>query len=77
MGAYAVDRLGELRQRALWQLQEVGVLMRAGHDDYGNGNGYHGRAYLNPHQLFLKSPTFEPGALGAVVVVPDGLGVGS
>lgn len=55
MGAYAVDRLGELRQRALRQLQELGVLMRAGHYDYGNG--YHGRAYLNPHQLFLHPST--------------------
>jgi orotate phosphoribosyltransferase len=36
-------------------MQELGVLMRSGHYDYGNG--YHGRAYLNPHQLFLHPST--------------------
>ena len=48
-------RQEERKRQALRQLQEVGVLMQAGHYDYGNG--YHGRAYLNPHQLFLHPST--------------------
>jgi orotate phosphoribosyltransferase len=50
-----VNRQDERRRLALRQLQELGVLMHAGHYDYGNG--YHGRAYLNPHQLFLHPST--------------------
>ena len=37
-----------LRQQALKKLQELEVLMRDGHFDYGNG--FHGRVYLNPHR---------------------------
>lgn len=55
MRTYAVNRQDELKRDALKQLQELGVLMRRGHYDYGNG--YHGRAYLNPHQLFLHPST--------------------
>ena len=55
MRAYAVNRQEEQRLHALRQLQELGVLMQTGHYDYGNG--YHGRAYLNPHQLFLHPST--------------------
>jgi orotate phosphoribosyltransferase len=44
----------ELGQQALRQLQEFEVLMRNGHFDYGNG--FHGRVYLNPHQL-LRHPS--------------------
>jgi orotate phosphoribosyltransferase len=50
-----VNRRDELRRQALKQLQEFGVLMRQGHFDYGNG--YHGRVYLNPHQLFRQPST--------------------
>ncbi len=45
-----MDRRGESREKALKDLQELEVLMLNGHFDYGNG--YHGRIYLNPHQLF-------------------------
>jgi len=45
-----VDRREEIREKALRDLQQSQVLMLDGHFDYGNG--YHGRAYLNPHQLF-------------------------
>jgi len=44
----------ERGQQALKQLQEFEVLMRDGHFDYGNG--FHGRIYLNPHQL-LQHPS--------------------
>jgi orotate phosphoribosyltransferase len=55
-GSEAVmTRTDERKRHALRQLQEVGVLMQAGHYDYGNG--YHGSAYLNPHQLFLHPST--------------------
>jgi orotate phosphoribosyltransferase len=45
-----MDRRQEIREKALRDLQQSEVLLRAGHFDYGNG--YHGREYLNPHQLF-------------------------
>lgn len=48
-------RAGELRRQALQKLEEFEVLMRNGHFDYGNG--YHGRLYLNPHQLFRYPST--------------------
>src|SRR5262249_8603845 len=46
----SMDRLADIRQKALDDLRQAGVLMLDGHFDYGNG--YHGRVYLNPHQLF-------------------------
>ena len=45
----------EPRRQALRKLQELEVLMRDGHFDYGNG--FHGRVYLNPHQLFRHPST--------------------
>lgn len=45
----------EPRRQALKKLQELEVLMRDGHFDYGNG--FHGRLYLNPHQLFRHPST--------------------
>ena len=50
-----MSRPDELRRRALQKLQEFEVLMRDGHFDYGNG--FHGRVYLNPHQLFRYPST--------------------
>ena len=50
-----MNRREELRRRALGKLQEFEVLMRQGHFDYGNG--FHGRVYLNPHQLFRYPST--------------------
>lgn len=55
MRAYALTRQDETKRQALKGLQDLGVLMRSGHYDYGNG--YHGRAYLNPHQLFVHPST--------------------
>ena len=45
----------DLRRQALRKLQDAEVLMRDGHFDYGNG--FHGRVYLNPHQLFRYPST--------------------
>lgn len=50
-----MNRTEERRQQALEKLQEFEVLMRQGHFDYGNG--FHGRVYLNPHQLFRYPST--------------------
>ena len=50
-----MDRLAATREKALEDLRQSGVLMIDGHFDYGNG--YHGRVYLNPHQLFRHPAT--------------------
>ena len=50
-----MDRREEIREKALKDLQGFHVLMLDGHFDYGNG--YHGRVYLNPHQLFRQPST--------------------
>lgn len=50
-----MTRTEELRRHALKQLEQFEVLMRNGHFDYGNG--FHGRVYLNPHQLFRHPST--------------------
>jgi len=42
----------EIREKAIGELQKHHVLMLDGHFDFGNG--YHGRVYLNPHQLFCQ-----------------------
>lgn len=50
-----MNRREDTRAKALKELQQSEVLMMDGHFDYGNG--YHGRAYLNPHQLFRHPST--------------------
>jgi orotate phosphoribosyltransferase len=57
-----------VRQRALKALQQSEVLMVNGHFDYGNG--YHGRVYLNPHQLFLEPSTIWRVAQDLLDVLP-------
>lgn len=49
------SRKDALRRQALGQLEQFEVLMRNGHFDYGNG--FHGRVYLNAHQLFRQPST--------------------
>ena len=71
MNVQAMNRQDELRRSALKQLQELGVLMRSGHYDYGNG--YHGRAYLNPHQLFLHPSTIWRLAQDLLATLPGDL----
>jgi len=50
-----IDRKLEIREKALKDLQHSEVLMLDGHFDYGNG--YHGRVYVNAHQLFRHPST--------------------
>src|SRR6476659_6036982 len=64
-------RRDELRRKALEALKEHEVLMLNGHFDYGNG--YHGRAYLNPHQLFRHPSTIWRFAQDLIDVLPSEL----
>jgi orotate phosphoribosyltransferase len=66
-----VTRREQLRANALMNLREHEVLMLDGHFDYGNG--YHGRAYLNPHQLFRYPSTIWRLAQDLLDVVPPAL----
>jgi orotate phosphoribosyltransferase len=66
-----VDKRAEIRGKALEDLQHSGVLMLNGHFDYGNG--YHGRAYLNPHQLFRQPSTIWRFAQDLLDIVPSDL----
>ena len=63
-----MDRRAESRERALKDLQQLEVLMLDGHFDYGNG--YHGRVYLNPHQLFRHPSTIWRFAQDLIDVLP-------
>jgi orotate phosphoribosyltransferase len=66
-----VTRRDELRQQALRQLEGFEVLMRNGHFDYGNG--FHGRVYLNPHQLFRHPSTIWRLAQDLLEILPGDL----
>src|SRR5688500_9223120 len=66
-----MDKRAELRVKALKDLQSSGVLMLDGHLDYGNG--YHGRAYLNPHQLFRHPSTIWQFAQDLIDLLPADL----
>src|SRR3954468_12323364 len=64
----SVDKRSELREKALKDLQHSEVLMVDGHFDYGNG--YHGRVYLNLHQLFRHPSTIWRFAQDLIDVLP-------
>ena len=66
-----MDRRADIRNKALKDLQESEVLMIHGHFDYGNG--YHGRVYLNPHQLFRHPSTIWRFAQDLIDVLPGDL----
>jgi len=66
-----VDKRTEIREKALKDLQQSEVLMLDGHFDYGNG--YHGRVYLNPHQLFRHPSTIWRFAQDLLDVMPGDL----
>ena len=66
-----MDKRAELREKALKDLQREAVLMIDGHFDYGNG--YHGRVYLNPHQLFRHPSTIWRFAQDLLDVMPSEL----
>ena len=63
-----MDRRAENREKALKDLQQSEVLMIDGHFDYGNG--YHGRVYLNAHQLFRHPSTIWRFAQDLIDVLP-------
>ena len=65
---FDVTRQNGVRHQALKTLQDLEVLMRDGHFDYGNG--FHGRVYLNPHQLFLHPSTIWRLAQDLLDVLP-------
>jgi orotate phosphoribosyltransferase len=60
-----------LRRQALGQLEQFEVLMRNGHFDYGNG--FHGRMYLNAHQLFRTPSTIWRLGQDLLEVLPGSL----
>ena len=62
-------RAEDVRERALDELRRFEVMMLDGHFDYGNG--YHGPAYLNPHQLLRYPSTIWRLAQDLLDVVPD------
>jgi orotate phosphoribosyltransferase len=66
-----MDKRTELRGKALKDLQQFEVLMIDGHFDYGNG--YHGRVYLNPHQLFRHPSTIWRFAQDLIDLMPGDL----
>ncbi len=66
-----MTRIDELRRQALKKLEAEDVLMRDGHFDYGNG--FHGRVYLNPHQLFRHPSTIWRLAQDLLDVMPSAL----
>ncbi len=66
-----MDKRAELREKALEDLQQSEVLMLDGHFDYGNG--YHGRVYLNPHQLFRHPSTIWRFAQDLIDLMPSDL----
>ena len=63
-----MNRREEIREKALTDLQRHEVLMLNGHFDFGNG--YHGRVYLNPHQLFRHPSTIWRFAQDLLDVLP-------
>jgi orotate phosphoribosyltransferase len=63
-----MNRKEEIRDKALKDLQQYHVLMLDGHFDFGNG--YHGKVYLNPHQLFRYPSTIWRFAQDLLDVLP-------
>ncbi len=66
-----MNRLEDAREQALKKLETFEVLMRDGHFDYHNG--FHGRVYLNPHQLFRHPSTIWRLAQDLLDVLPPQL----
>ena len=66
-----MDKRADIREKALKDLQQSEVLMMDGHFDYGNG--YHGRVYLNAHQLFRHPSTIWRFAQDLIDLLPGQL----
>ncbi len=64
------SRREEIRRRAQDDLRRYEVVME-GHFDYGNG--FHGRLYLNPHQLFRWPSTIWRVAQDLIDITPSSL----
>jgi orotate phosphoribosyltransferase len=64
-----MTRRDDLHRKALANLQESEVLMLDGHFDYGNG--YHGRLYLNAHQIFRQPSLIWRFAQDLIDILPD------
>jgi orotate phosphoribosyltransferase len=66
-----IDRRDDVRLQARRDMERTGVLMTDGHFDYGNG--FHGRVYLNPHQLLRHPSTIWRLAQDLLDIVPSDL----
>jgi orotate phosphoribosyltransferase len=66
-----LDKRADIREKALKDLRQSEVLMIDGHFDYGNG--YHGRVYVNPHQLFRHPSTIWRFAQDLIDLLPPEL----
>jgi orotate phosphoribosyltransferase len=66
-----MDKRADIREKALKDLQTSEVLMLNGHFDYGNG--FHGKVYLNPHQLFRHPSTIWRFAQDLIDLLPGEL----
>lgn len=66
-----MDKRASIREKALEDLRQSEVLMVDGHFDYGNG--YHGRLYLNAHQLFRHPSTIWRFAQDLIDLMPSDL----
>lgn len=66
-----MSRRDEIREKALQDLQDYQVLMLDGHFDFANG--FHGRVYLNPHQLFRYPSTIWRFAQDLLDMLPTAL----
>lgn len=66
-----MDKRAGIREKALKDLQQSEVLMLDGHFDYGNG--YHGKAYVNAHQLFRHPSTIWRFAQDLIDLLPGDL----
>jgi orotate phosphoribosyltransferase len=66
-----MNRRDEIREKAIAELQRHEVLMLDGHFDFGNG--YHGRVYLNPHQLFRHPSTIWRFAQDLIDILPGSI----
>jgi orotate phosphoribosyltransferase len=62
-------RTDTLRRKALENMKEHEVLMLDGHFDYGNG--FHGRVYLNPHQIFREPSLIWRFAQDLIGILPE------
>jgi orotate phosphoribosyltransferase len=64
-----MNRLEDVRTNAFQKLRDSEVLMLNGHFDYGNG--FHGRTYLNAHQLFRYPSTIWQLAQDLLDIIPS------